>query len=162
MAVGSRATLQIRDYGADVDDAELSAVGVPSYQIDAANLATWLTGWGDLKTAIDGISLGVQAKEVVSIYNTVLSSAVPASVWANRELGLLVSYEGDTLGEKFRVTVPAPDLDNLTLLANDKVELADGGIMAAFVTAWEAIARNPHNDAETVTVTGAEIVGRNN
>jgi len=161
MAIGSKATVQVRDYGADVDDAELSAVAVPSYQIDAANLATWLTGWGDFKTALDAIHIGVQAKETVLIYNTVLSSAVPASVWANRELKLLVTYEGDTLGEKFRISVPCPDLDNLTLLANDKVDIADGGIMAAFVTAFEAIARSPHDESETVTVTGAEIVGRN-
>lgn len=161
MAIGSRATVQIRDHGTDTKDAELSAVSVPSYQIDAGNLPVWLTGWGDFKTALAAIIIGVQAKETVLIYNTVLSDAVPVSVWANRELKLRVSYTGDSLGEKFEVSIPCPNLEALTLLANDKVLLEDGDVMEAWVTAYEAIARSPHNDAETVTVTGAEIVGRN-
>lgn len=161
MAIGSQATLTVRDYGTDADDAELSRFRVPSYQIDAANLATWLTGWGTFKTTTDAIVLGVLAKEVVTLYNTALSSAIPVSIWANRELKLLVSFVGDTLGQEFQIEIPTPDLENLTLLANDKVELADGGIMAAWVAAFEAIARNPNDDSETVTVIGAEIVGRN-
>lgn len=161
MAIGSSAHLQIRDYAATADESEISQVNVPSYQIDAANLATWLTGWGALKTALDAIILGVQAKETVTIYDTVLSGAVPASPFAQRELKLLVTYQGDTTLKKFRSEIPTPDLAALTLAAGDSVVLADGGVMAAFVTAFEAIARNPEDDTETVTVIGAKLVGRN-
>lgn len=161
MAVGSSAHLQVRDYGPSAADAEISQLNVPSYQIDAANLATWLTGWGDFKTATDAIILGVLAKETVTIYDTILSGAVPASPFAQRELKMLVTYQGDTTLKKFRVEVPTPDLAALTLAADDSVVLADAGVMAAWVTAFEAIARNPEDDAETVTVIGARIVGRN-
>jgi len=161
MPAGSNAYLSVRDYASEAANAELSGVQVPSYQIDAANLATWLTGWGAFKTALDAIILGVQADEKITIYNTTLSAAVPVSPFAQRELKILLRYQGDTTGRKRSVEIPTPDLAALTLVGKDQVLLADGGVMAAFVTAFEAIARMPDNAAETVTVTGAEIVGRN-
>lgn len=161
MASGSYATLSVRDYGEDLDACEYGVFTLPSYQIDAANLATWLTGWGEFKTALEAITAGVLAKENVAIYNTVLSDAIPASPFAQRETKILVTYQGNTSARKFRIELPCPDLTVLTLTGKDKVTLADGGVMAAFVTAFQAIARNPYDDAETVTVIGAKVVGRN-
>lgn len=159
--MSSNAYIAVRDYAAEAANAELSGVAIPSYQIDAANLATWLTGFGAFKTALDAITLGVLAAEKVTIYDTVLSGAVPTSPYAQRELKLLVRYVGDTTARKRSFEVPCPDLEALTLTGKDQVTLADGGVMAAFVTAFEAIARMADDDAETVTVTGAEVVGRN-
>lgn len=161
MPAGSNAYVSIRDYAAEAANAELSGVAVPSYQIDAANLATWLTGWGTLKTTLDAIILGVQASEKVTIYDTVLSGAVPVSPFAQRELKILVRYEGNDTARKRSFEIPTPDLSVLTLSGRDNVVLADAGVMAAFVTAWEAIARMPDDDTEECTITGAEIVGRN-
>lgn len=161
MAVGSSAVLQIRDYADEPQNAELSPIIVPSYQIDAANLATWLTGWGTFKTTTDAIILGVQAQEVINIYNTALSGALPASPFAQRELKIRVSYQGDTSLRKRGIEIPTPDLASLTLTGKDNVVLADGGIMAAWVAAFEAIARMSDDDAEEVTVIGAKVVGRN-
>jgi hypothetical protein len=161
MPPGSAATLQIRDYASEAENAELSPIEVPSYQIDAANLATWLTGWGAFKTATDAVILGVQAHEIVNIYNTALSGAVPVSEFAQRELKMRVTYQGDTSLRKRRVEIPTPDLAALTLTGKDSIVLADGGVMAAWVTAFEAIARMSDDDAEEVTVIGAKVVGRN-
>lgn len=162
MAVGSNGKITVTDY-----TSEKSVHKVPSYQIDAANLATWLTGWGDYKTALDAIILGVQQKETVAIYDTILSNAIPTSPFAQREVKLLIRYRGDTNGQLYTLTIPTPDLANLTFAAgaqgnSDYIELADGGIMAAWVTAFEAIARSPEDDTETVTVESAQVVGRNN
>lgn len=161
MAAGSYSVLAIRDYGVDIKSSELSTHKIPSYQIDAANLATWLTGWGSYKTALDAIILGVIQKEHVAIYDTLISNAVPASPFAQRELKILVTYVGDTSERVFQLEIPTPDLAALTLGANDSIVLADGGVMAAWKTAFEAIARAPDDDAETVTVSGAQLVGRN-
>lgn len=161
MAVGSRATLQVRDYSPSLAYAEYGSVRVPSYQIDAANLATWLTGWGAYKTALNAIIEGILAKENIVLYDTILDSATLPAEGAQRERKLLLTYVGDTTGFKFSQEIPTADLSALTLLPNDQVELADGGVMAAYVTAFEAIARNPKDDAETVTVIGAKHVGRN-
>lgn len=161
MPAGSKATLQIRDFGVDLESTELSPLNVPSYQIDAANLATWLTGWGDLKTAVDAIILGVQAHEHIAIYHTLISAAIPVSPFAQRELKLLITYVGNDTGKLLQYELPTPDLAALTLGANDSVVLADGGVMAAYVTAEEAIRRMPEDDTEEITIQGARVVGRN-
>jgi hypothetical protein len=161
MAVGSRATLQVRDYSPSLAYAEYGSVRLPSYQIDAANLATWLTGWGAYKTALAGIIEGVLAKESVTIYDTILDSTTLPAESAQRERKIMMTYVGDNTGFKFFQEIPTADLAALTLLPNDQIELADGGVMAAYVSGFEALARNPKDDAETVTVIGAKHVGRN-
>lgn len=161
MAAGSRATISIRDYATQLKNCEISPFRLSTYQIDAANLATWLTGYGTLKTALDAIILGVQAKELVTIYDTVLSAAIPASPFAQRENKILMTATGDTTGKVLQWEIPCPDLAALTLTGKDDVVLADGGVMAAYVAADEALRRNPEDDAETVTIVGAHLVGRN-
>lgn len=142
---------------------ESSPINVPTYTIDAASLAGWLTAFGTFKTATDAIISGVLSKETVRIYETELSSALPVSQWARRELKMLVTYVGDTSGDTFRIEVPTPDLDALTLETGDAnyVNILDAGVMASWVTAFEAIARSPNDETETVTVETARIVGRN-
>lgn len=161
MASGSVATLQVRDYATTLKGTELSPVRLASYQIDAANLATWLTGWGTWKTALDAIILGVQQSENVVIYDTVLSNAIPVSPFAQREIKMLVSYVGNDTDRVRQFEVPCPDLAALTFSDGDNINIADGGVMAAFVAADEAVRRMPDDDAEEITITGAEIVGRN-
>lgn len=162
MAQGSYANLTYLDYSS-----EKSNQKTPSYQIDAANLATWLTGWGAYKTASAGITIGTQIKEQVVIYDTVLSATPPTSEFAQREIKLLIRYRGDTSLKLFILTIPTPDLSALTFAPgitgnSDYIVLDDGGVMADWVTAFEAIARNPEDDSETVTVESAQVVGRNN
>lgn len=162
MTSGSYANLTYLDFSS-----EKSTNKVPSYNIDAANLATWLTGWGAYKTASAGITLGTQQKEQVIIYDTVLSNSLPASQVAQRESKLLVRYRGDTTGELFTMTIPTADLAALTFAAGalgntDYIVIADGGVMAAWVIAFEAIARSPRDDSEAVTVESVQVVGRNN
>lgn len=161
MAVGSSADLTIRD-----KTSELGTFSVPSYQIDAANLATWLTGWATFKTATQAIIEGVQAKETIKLYETVLSNAVPASNSAQRERKFLVRFTADTTGDKFRRSLPTANLNAVELASgvggfSDYVVLDDGGVMAAWVAAFEAIARNPEDDTENVTVTSVQHIGVN-
>lgn len=144
---------------------EKSSTRIPTIQIDAANLAQFLTDFGAYKTALGNITLGVMHKELVSIYDTVLSNAVPASPFAQRELKLFCTYEGNTSGDQWNFTIPAPDLSALTFAAgadgnSDFVVVTDGGVMEAFKTAFETIARD-HDDVEDVTLVSVQVVGRN-
>ena len=154
--MGHYGVLTIRDYSK-----ETSRFTVNYGAVTAVSLPGLLTDWGNLKTATQGIILGVQANETLNIDNTILSTAVPASPFAQRELKIEVSYTGDVSGKTFQVEIPTPDLAALTLNNTDEVLLADGGVMAAFVTAFETIARSPDNDTETVTVVKALVKGRN-
>lgn len=164
MAVGSSAVLQIRDYADEPENAELSPIIVPSYQIDAANLATWLTGWGAVKTAVAALCLGVQAQESINIYNTALSLAAATDPFAQRELKIRLSYRGNDTFRSRKMDVPCPDLDAITLYGKDNVLLDDSAgtnVMAPLVTALEAIMRMSDDDSEEVTFTGAKVVGKN-
>ncbi len=142
---------------------ERSNLNIAVNQIDAANLATFLTQWGAMKTATEAITLGVLAHERVKIYDTQLGTGFPTDMFARRENKLLISYQGDTTGSKHKLEMPAPDNSVLSFETGDAnfVVLADAGVMAAWVTAFEAMARSPVDGDENVTVLSAKYVGRN-
>lgn len=140
---------------------ELSRFKVHFTGITTVNIGDILTQWGALKTATDALTLGVLANETLVLDNTILSADIPASPFAQRELKMQVNYIGNTSQKPFQIEVPCPDLAVLTLNNTDEVVLADGGVMAAFVTAFETLAKSPDSDVETVTVISAYIKGRN-
>lgn len=141
---------------------EKAGMTIHNGPITAITIAGFLTQFGALKSATEAITLGTLHKEMWVGDNTVLSQALPASVWAQREIKALVSYQGNTSLKTFQVEIPTLDLDAITLeVGSDKIVLEDGGVMEAWVTAFEALAKSPDNDAEAVTVLEAHVVGRN-
>lgn len=141
---------------------EKSNVGINAGDITAVSIAGFLTEFGAFRDAVAAITLGTMHKEQWVGDDTVLSQALPASPWAQREIKALVRYQGDTSLKVFTIEVPTLDLDAITLEAGtDNIVLADGGVMAAFVTAFEQIARSPDSTTETITVLSAKVVGRN-
>lgn len=110
------------------------------------------------RTAVAGVTLGTIAREWERVYEGG-NDQRPASPLAQREFGLRVFYELDTSGEKRNLTIGAVDIAALTVDGgSDLVELADGGPMAALVSAMES---EMEVNGETITVTKAQIVGRN-
>ncbi len=155
----SNTTLTIQS----IVEKETSNFNIPHGVIDAASLAAFLTNFGSFKTALDAIILGVIRHEAVKIYDTLISGLLPASNQARRELKMLVRYSSDVSGAKFTMEIPTPDLVALTLESGDAnfVQLADAGVMAAFVTAFEVLVTSPLVDTEAVTVDSIQVVGRN-
>lgn len=155
--MGGRVGYTITDYSDEKTRHNINLQAVTS-----ANLDGLLTSIGSYQTALDAIVLGVIATEDVHARVDDISNALPASKFAQRETKLLIRYAGNTTGNVYTLTIGTPDLANLTITAGQEfVTLADGGIMAAWVTAFEAIARSPDDDTETVTVLSAQHVGRN-
>lgn len=148
---------KIRDYSN-----ETSTVKFYNGAITGASIAGYLTDFGNLRTAVQGITAGIVASESWVGDNTVLSQAAPATPVAQRENKWLVTYEGDTSKKLYQMTVPAADITNAALFLpnSDDADLA-APAMAAFVTAFETIARTPDSDTETVTVKSIRYVGRN-
>lgn len=132
-------------------------------QITAANLPTFLTEHGTLKTALIDILAGTLRHEKVSIYDTLLDASIPVSNFARRELKLKMIYAGATSGNEHRAEIPCPDLDVLTFETGDAnfVNLADSGVMAAFVAAWEAYACLEEDETDLAVVQSMQVVGRN-
>ena len=141
---------------------ERSPFIVPSYQMTAANFDAWHTAWGTLKGAAAAICAGILRDEITQAQDLLLDATIPTDNYARRELKLLIRYRSNTSGKDFRSEFPCPDLSVLTFETGDAnfVVLADGGVMAAFVGAYEAFARSPDN-AENVTIQSVQVVGRN-
>ena len=149
----------IRDY-----NGETSRTQIRTDNVTALNAGDILTQWGALRTAIDNITLGVLAKESLSFFNANLSNARATDPNAQVERKWQVFYEGVTAElavgipnpfyrQPFTVEIGTADLANGNLLANsDEADLTDTQ-MAAFVTAFETIQKDPANgDVEVLKI----------
>jgi hypothetical protein len=129
--------------------------------LTAANFDAQIGLVGTYRTALEGIVLGEMFAQSINI-RTEYNPTLPTSGFAQRELKLLVRYQSDVSGKIYTIEVPTPDLANLTYLGeSDFIDLADAGIMATWVSAFEGYAKAPDVPTEAVTVLSAEVIGRN-
>lgn len=154
----------IRDHSGEV-----STTRFYNDAITVASLPAYLTEFGNLRGAIEGISSGVVAAEMWVGDSTILSQDKPTDPYAQRELKWLVTYEGNTSGKLFTMTIPCADLDAVDEQATPEPILAQDGesanlnctLIQDFITAFETVASSPDNPAEDVTVRRMKVVGRN-
>lgn len=162
---------QLRDY-----TKETSTVSVITGNVTAASIAGWLTQVGALRTAIEGLTLGIMAKETGKVFDTKLSNDAPTDPQAQREAVWIVTYEDNlpffdapvnaipNAGYKKIFTDTLPTADLALLGSNPGTELDEIDLVAgpglAYVTAFEAIARSPYGG--TVNVMSIKNGGRNN
>lgn len=153
---------------------ERSGFSIITGDITAVSLPGTLTQIGALRTAIEGITLGVVADEALRALKTDLSNTPPTSPLAQVESAWLVTYEDTTaffddpinaipnegFGKLFTLTIPTAELAPAGRLApnSDEAVLTETGI-AAFITAFETTARTPYGGA--VNVVSIRHVGRN-
>lgn len=138
---------------------EKSSFGVTSITINAGNLAAQQTLAAALVGAVEDLTIGEVVKQTQNLI-ILNSPAIPTNPYAQREMKWLVSYVGDASGKTFQVEIAAPDITDNVVPNSDVADLTSTD-WAAFVTAFEAYVRSPDDDAETVTVVGARLVGRN-
>jgi len=138
---------------------ESSSMGVAVTTLTAANVAAQSALIINLENAIDGVTIGEMAKSEIVFERQILSAEPAASTLAQRENKWLMRYHGNTLNQKFQVSVGTADL---TLLDSGSEFLdltADEGL--ALKTAFEAIVKSPNDGAEAVTLDSVQFVGRN-
>ena len=145
---------------------ETSAMALNVGAITAVSIGGFLTNFGALQTASDAITLGVRRKQQWVGDDTTVSNEWPTDPAAQREAKLEVTYMDDVTEEEFRMTVPTIDFSKLVFVpgGGDAVQFkapAASAEIIAWVTAFEAIARTPRSDANSVTVTGMRFVGVN-
>jgi hypothetical protein len=155
-------------------DRESASTNLQTGAVTAVSLPGLLTQIGALRTAIGNIVVGTISGESLYAFRTRLSNAPPADPQAQRERVWVVHYEDVTaffddpvnaipnegFGKNFTIAIPTADFSGTHLLANSEdADLTDTE-MAAFVTAFEAIARSPYGGA--VNVTRIEAGGRSN
>ena len=139
---------------------EKSPLQVTTITPTAANHDIWKSNMAALKTAIGDITLGVAQQEVQTALVDVLDNTPPTDANAQREIKWLVTYKGNTSEKLFRAEIPTAELTGHLLPASDEADLTETD-MAAFVDAFETLARSPDNGTEACTVLSIRAVGRN-
>lgn len=139
---------------------ESSSVRMYNGAITAVSIAGFLTSFGNMRTATEGITLGTMKQEQWVGDLTLLSNTPPTNVFAQRELKWLVRYQGNTTSKIFTMEIPTADPTGRLIAGTDKADLTETN-MAAWVTNFEGFARTPDDDTETVTVLDITLVGRN-
>lgn len=152
----TQSVFSINDESLETGSHTINSVALTAANFDAQN-----TLIDSYSTALMGISLGNLWKDS---RNTVIATdkVKPGTLIAQRENKILIRYQADTTKSYHNLEVPCPDFANLTQEGNtDFVVLADAGVMAAYVVAFEACVTNPLDITEAVTVVSAQLVGRN-
>lgn len=143
--------LSVRD-----NSREISRTDVNIDDITVGNIGDILTAVGVFRAAVDGITLGVMAKEALVMDETNLSAAAPASPLAQRGVKWKVQYSDNTeffdppvnaipnagYQQIFTNSIPTADL---SLLDDGEEELdLTAGPGLAFKTAWDAFVKSPY------------------
>lgn len=159
--------LPVSFYSLTLNDNTLRSNGIPESTnseiaittLTAANYAAQSALIAALQTAIDDVVIGVLAKATTTILRSILSSSPASSPLAQRENKWLLRYHGNTLQQKFQVSIGTADL---SLLSNNS-EFLDLTTSpgSALKSAFEAIAKSPDDGAESVTLDSVQFVGRN-
>lgn len=153
-----KANFTYRDHGSEIGSMSLF---VDEISAGGADYDTIVAAIGAIAADILAITLCTEAGNALTQGLDADSDSVPASAFAQRELGLRVFLVDDTNGRKSHFTIPGPDLAALTIFAGtDLVDLEDASVMADLVTSVEAGAES--QDGNAVTVNRAVIVGRRN
>ena len=126
--------------------------------ITALSLPGFLAQFGALRAALENIIIGTVSKERWIGDETPLSNIPPIDSSAQRELYWLVTYETEFGGHARRAAVPTPDL-SLLVAGTDFPDFANPAI-AAFITAFEAIAVDPTRPDDGVIVYDMQMFGR--
>lgn len=138
---------------------ENATISLPIATISAANMVAKLALVAALRTAMDAIVLGVDAKQEIVLSRSVFSQNPAASKLAQRENKWLLRYHGNTTAKKFQASLPTADL-TFVVDHTEFIDLTvDEGL--ALKDAFEDIVVSPDSDAETVTLDSAQFVGRN-
>ncbi len=128
-------------------------------EVTALSLPGLLTALGDFTTAVDNITIGTIAKTNFSIVETVISNTPPTDKGAQIGSRLLVQYQDSVTEKPYSFNIPTIDYSKLNFVpgGGNAVIFSGAGAsaeIAAFVTKFQALAKSPDNDANSVVITG--------
>ena len=135
---------------------EKSSLLIHTGNVTAASLPGLITEVGALRTAIEGITLGVVGSERLTVFDTTLSNTPPTDELAQVESAWLVTYADVTpffddpvnaipnagYGKLFNLTIGTADVTGRLLPGTDLGDMTNAQINA-FVQAFEQTSRSP-------------------
>lgn len=146
--------LSVRDFSNEV-----SRTGLTTVQLTAGNVVASLSSLDALLATIQAITLGNFERSRVVYREQNEDPGVPSDENAQRERKWLVVYHDTTTGKKFRMEIPTAKLTGNLVTGSDLADLGATDI-AAFVTAFEGIAKDPDTGLNSVAVDYIKHVGK--
>jgi len=155
MALSGMSNIRYNDYGG-----EGSTVKLRSEELTAVNFDAEGSKFLALRDAIAGITIGLRVSFVHgNREETLPATSEAASPLAQREAKWLVRYHAATGTDNYRMEIPCADLDQLDPNNKGFAEIGDGGVVDAFVSAFESYVLSA--DGGAVVVDSIAHVGRN-
>lgn len=144
---------------------EQSSFAVSHPDLDAANVDSYTNtaltnNLGDLKAAVDALTLLNETKISVGAKAIISAATLPNDENAQREQGLLIKYVDTVTGKKYRFTIPGIDRSLVAQQGTDVVDFENNLLVQALVAAFEGGYTSEFGN--TVSVYAASLVGRNN
>lgn len=136
---------------------EKSTVRFNILDITAGNFDDTVAALSTLRTAIEGITLGVSQSDRILANDQLLSNTPPSDHGAQRENKWLAVYEDLTTHKLYRNEIPTADFDLLST-GSDKINSFPVGALGTFKTAFEAIIVSP--DLNEVALQYLQYVGK--
>jgi len=143
-----------RDYSDEKANSTMTTV-----QLTAGNVVATLSLLDALLAAMQAITEGSAETSRVTYRTQEEDPGRPTSASAQRERKWLVFYHDDTTNKKYRMEIPTALLTGNLVAGTDLADLGATNI-AAFVTAFEAVAKDPDTGLNDVVVDKIQHVGR--
>lgn len=140
----------------------LSKVTVPLLSVNSENFDSVIAQAafgvaGTLAKLISTISIGTPVSAEVQLPAAKAAHTPPTNKYAQRELGLQIAYSDTVTGNKYHVTIPAPDWETVGLVGSNRVNTAAPAwtaLVASMETNMVSPAGNP------IEVSGGKLIGR--
>lgn len=143
-----------RDYSDEKANASLTVV-----QLTAGNVVATLSLLDALLGAMSAITEGNAETSRVTYRTQEENPGRPSSASAQRERKWLVFYHDDTTNKKYRFEIPTALLTANLVAGTDSADLGATDI-AAFVSAFEAVVKDPDTGLNDVVIDKIQHVGR--
>jgi len=157
-AIGGRNPISIQYLD---NSSEVQSIRLYAGELTAVSLPGFLTGFGTLQAALDGVTLGTRSAQTWGEETTV-SNTPPADKNAQVETEMLVRVRGATTEAPWSFRIPTADYTAFNFVeGTDKAIISGAGASAAttaLVTALEALCKMPNDETEAIVVVGMNVV----
>lgn len=159
-AVGSRQPVVVQYLDAH---GKVQSVRLFAGELTAVSLPGFLSAFGALQTALDGVTIGARSAQSWG-EETQVTNTPPGDSDASVATEVMVRYRGATTEKPYSVRIPTADYSAFNWADppnGDSAIISGAGASAAttaLIAALEALCKTPDDDAESIVVTGINIV----
>lgn len=156
-AVVSDVSLSIACSGIGVGKPQIGFVKYNCVALTPGNLAAQITALAAVAAALSPLTNGVVASDALTI-GVSISAGLPGGVAVRGDKWAITAQESTGDLNKFTYTIPAADTSGGHVIAGTRAADLTNADWAAYVTAFDAMAKSPAGNA--LSIISAQAIGR--